>query len=74
MYGMQISAIALQGLEQAQTQFDRSASRLASAPADSVDLSAEAVSLIAARNFFETNLKVLEIAGKMQSAALNLLG
>ena len=70
---MQISAIALQGLEKAQTQFDRSASRLAAAPADTVDLSSEAVSLIAARNSFETNLKVLEIAAKMQSAALNLL-
>jgi flagellar hook protein FlgE len=71
---MQISAIALQGLERAQTQFDRSASRLASPPADTVDLSAEAVSLIAARNSFETNIKVLEVADKMRGAALNLLG
>jgi len=57
---MQISAIALTGLEQAQTPvLIRSASRLASAPADTVDLSAEAVSPDRRPEFLRDELKVL---------------
>jgi len=80
-YPVDISAIALQGLEQAQAQFGQAAGRLASTGAtstgtnvDTVDLSAETVSLLSAKNAFATNIDVLKIANEMQSSLVDLLG
>ena len=64
---MDLSAIALQGVEQGQVQLENAAARLAGAGADSpdgagldtVELSAEIVALMAAQNQFSANLSTL---------------
>jgi hypothetical protein len=78
---MQISAIALQGLNQAQSQVDKAFGTLASLGAnpddgtsvDTVDLSTAAVSLISAKNVFSTDIQMLKVADEMQGQALQLL-
>jgi len=80
-----ISSIALQGLEQAQGRVEEAAVRLASMvpglggggsgeslPVDSADLSQEAVALLAAKNAFTANLGVLKIGNEMQGLVLDL--
>ena len=80
---MDISAIALGGLNQAQTNFDTAVRRIASggsgapgsgAGEDTVDLSSNIVSLLQAKNDFEANLKAVKIGDEMQRTALDLLG
>ena len=76
---MEIGGIALQGLNQAQGDFEKAAAQIAQAagpdsPAsDSVNLSDAAVSLLAARSQFEANLKTLQTAGQMAQQAIDLL-
>jgi flagellar hook protein FlgE len=76
---MDISAVALQGLESAQGQFNRAASHLstaassASATADETDLSQAAVGLLAAKSDFEANLNVLKVADQIERATIDLL-
>lgn len=78
---MDISAIALRGLDQAQSKLETAASRLAPAgafsstgtPFDSVDLSQEAVALLSARNEFATNIKLLHTADDLAQWAIDLL-
>ena len=79
---MDVFGIAVQGLQQAQGQFDRAAQGIAQsglhtgpsqAPADSVSLSDEAVSLMTAKNQYESDLNVAHVADDMQKATLNLL-
>ena len=78
---MDVSSIALQGLEQAQVQLDNSAKRLASigatspsgAVVDDVSLSQEAVSMLSSKNEFAMNINVLKIADEMQKSTINLL-
>jgi flagellar basal body rod protein FlgC len=77
---MDILGIAQQGLDQAQGQFDQTAQRIAQtslhtgpAQADSVSLSDEAVTLIGAKNDYQTNLSVAHVADEMQQETLNLL-
>jgi len=83
MDGMDILGIAQQGLNQAQGQFDKTAQRIAQvglnagpakAPTDSVSLSDEAVSLLSAKNQFETDLGLAHTADEMTKATLKLLG
>jgi hypothetical protein len=77
-----ISAIALQGLETSQAQFDQAAGRLASlgspspeaASVDTVDLSAQTISLLSAKNAFEMNISVMKVANEMQARLIDLLG
>jgi len=72
---------ALQGLSQAQNQFEQSAARLTrsttaspgSMAADTVDLSQEAVSLLAAKNQFAVGVDLLKTAENMQKSLINLL-
>jgi hypothetical protein len=79
---VEISAIALQGLERAQSGFEQSAARLATPAtaaanaqsADIVSLSKEAVTMLVSRNEFSANLQVLKTAAEMEREALNLLG
>jgi hypothetical protein len=79
---MDLSAIALQGLEQAQVQLEAAAVGIASAgtlspdaaTADSVSLSAEVVALLSAKNQFSVNLVTLKIAGETQKTVIDLLG
>ena len=64
---MDISAIALDGMNQASARFDRAARQLTAAATpipeeDSVDLSTAAVNLLAARNQFAASAKVAHVA------------
>jgi flagellar hook protein FlgE len=74
---MEIFAIALQGLQQALGQLDKSAGRIArfpaQAPSDEVSLSDEMVSLLQARQDFEANLRVAKTADELQRQTLDML-
>jgi flagellar basal body rod protein FlgC len=78
---MDLSAIALQGLQQAETQLNSVANALATggtsatngANADVADLSAEIVALSSAQNSFAINLSSLKTADEIQRSTLDLL-
>jgi flagellar hook protein FlgE len=74
---MDLSAIALQGMEQAQVQLGNAATRLAGAPdganLDIVDLSAEMVALMSAKNDFSVNVSVLKTASQIEKQAIDLM-
>jgi flagellar hook protein FlgE len=69
---------ALNGMQRAETQLDGTATRMArlvAAPnSDRVDLSAEAVRILAARNEFEANVKIAQVGDEMQQSTLSLIG
>lgn len=79
---MDPSAIALQGLQQAEVQLETAAARIASAGAgssdgsnlDVVDLSAEMVALMAAQAAFSANLATLKTVEQMQKSLVDLKG
>ena len=79
MSGMDILAITQHGLDQAQGQFEKAAQRLAQvgadsqAPDDTVSLSDNVVSLVSAKNQFQTEIKMAETAIEMQKKTLDLL-
>jgi flagellar hook protein FlgE len=67
----------LAGLDRASKALDKTASRVAQAGTtggDTVDLSAEAVSLMVARQNYESNVKVIQTADQMTKNILDLLG
>ena len=77
---MDISAIARQGLEQAQVQLENAASRLAGAGAspngsnsDNVDLGAGIVDLLSAKNNFAVNISIMKTADQMQKYVIDLM-
>lgn len=70
---VEITAIALSGMTAARERFERAALRTARAEQDSVDLSAEAVALVEARNAFALNARVARAAGEMEKNALAIL-
>jgi len=74
---------ALQGISNAETQFNTAASQIAraplaalgpGAPADQVDLSTAAVALLQSRNSFDANIKVLKTADQMEQKLLDTVG
>ncbi len=67
-------SVPLAGLERATSSLNQTASRLANGPADTVDLSAEIVALIEARNNYETNTRVIRNEDQMTKSLLSLLG
>jgi flagellar hook protein FlgE len=77
---MDPSAIALQGLQQADVQLEAAASAIASegvtsanrSNLDVVDLSAEMVALMSAQNSFSANLATLKTADQMQKTVIDL--
>ena len=77
---MDISAIALQGLQQADAQLNQAAIQVASygagssngAGLDTVDLSAAMVSLMSAKIDFQANLKVMQTAEQVQQNLLDV--
>ena len=76
---MNITAIALQGLQQASAQLDAAASSIASAGAspngsnvDVVSLSVEMVALRSAQTLFACNLASLETADQMQKTLIDI--
>lgn len=73
---MQISAIALTGMDAAQSKLERTAVNVANAaePTDQVDLSAAAVAMIQARDEFAINVKVAQTAMEMEKSLINVLG
>jgi flagellar hook protein FlgE len=77
---MNISAIALGGLKQAQVQLESAASTLAGeagspslSSSDSVDLSAGIVALMSAKNDFAVNISVMKTADQIQKYAIDLM-
>ena len=78
---IQLSA-PLEGMDRAEDLLNRTADRLArsvsdpSSPAtgDSVDLSAEMLNLLEARDSFAANVKVAHAADEMARATLDLFG
>jgi hypothetical protein len=79
--GMNISAIALDGLNQAQASFEQSASRLSAMTTpgpeggsiDTVDLSASIVEMLSAKQNFAANVNVLKTADHIERQALDIL-
>ncbi|MBM3745623.1 MAG: hypothetical protein FJW34_07485 [Acidobacteria bacterium] len=79
---MRVVDAALDGLTQAQAMLEGTAYRLARlplaleqpAPQDCVDLSAEMVNLLEARNLFQINTRVLRTAFEMDEHLLDVLG
>jgi flagellar hook protein FlgE len=82
---MDVMNAALGGMMIAQGSFDRAAQRIADAsnqttqqnrsvqPPDSVDLSTEAVTLLAARNQFQASAQVFQVGDKMQKKLLDIM-
>ena len=70
---MDVSAIALGGLDQAQSKLENTGKQIAS-PTDSVDLSREAVSLLQARTDFQANLATLKVNDQMLHSLFDVLG
>jgi flagellar hook protein FlgE len=77
---MDPSAIALQGLQQADAQLETAAAKIADAgatspdgiPLDTVDLSAEMVALMSAQNLFEANLATIKTVDQMQKNLVDI--
>ena len=74
---MDISSVALQGLHGAEAGFDRTAARFSrvetlsqESPVDRVDLSTEAVNLLAAKSEYEVNVKSLQAGDEMTKSLL----
>jgi hypothetical protein len=66
---MDISAIALQGLQQAETQLDQTAKNIASGSASPSDL----VALMTAQNQASVNLDVLKTTNEVQKSLIDIM-
>ena len=78
---MGVMQAGLAGLRQAETRLERASSKLAQLPfsitgepQDIVDISAEAVALLTAKNQFQASLKVIESGADLERATLDILG
>lgn len=75
---MDVSSIALQGLQQANIQLEAAAVRIAGSassdatPVDVVDLSAEMVALMSAKSLFDANIATLKTADQMQQSLIDI--
>ncbi len=72
---MDVSAIGLQGLQQAEAQLETAAARIAApdgANPDVVDLSAEMVAMMSAQTLYEANLATLKTAAQTEEQLVNL--
>jgi flagellar hook protein FlgE len=71
-------SVPLQGLERAETRLNTAATRIAgiggSPEGDIVDLSAEAVALIEARNSFAQNVAVIKTFDQISKTLIDVLG
>jgi flagellar hook-associated protein FlgK len=80
---MNVMSAALSGMQQAQSNLDKTAQRIAhaginqaganQAPGDTVDLSTEMVNLMAARQQFSTSARVAHVGDEMQKSLLNMM-
>jgi hypothetical protein len=71
----------LDGLHQAESRLERASSRLSQLPVslsgevqDVVDISAEAVEILIAKNQFQASLKIIETGAEVAESTLDLLG
>ncbi len=78
---MGVLQAGLDGLRQAETRLERASLRLSQLPfsitgepQDVVDISAEAVALLTAKNQFQASLKVIESGADLERATLDILG
>ena len=78
-----IAVSSLQGIENAQAQFEHAAGRVARLPAavddgaaagDTVDLSAEIVAMLSARDNFMANVEAAKTGDELQRVLLSLVG
>jgi flagellar hook protein FlgE len=72
---MDVSSVALGGLNQAQANLENTARRIngAAEQGDLVDLSTNAVALLQAKGDFEANIQVLKVADQLEKSAINLI-
>ena len=78
---MHLSALALQGVQPAETQLEAAATRIASFGAtspdgdclDTVDLSTEMVALLSAKEQASANLQTLRTAGEISKNLIDVL-
>ena len=78
---MDLSSIALQGLQHADTQLNSAASKItpfqsstpAGANVNTVDLSAAMVALLSAKDSYAANLGTVKTADEIQKATIDLL-
>ena len=73
---MNVLGAALGGMQNAQGRFEKAAERIAGAstqPTDSVDLSTDMVEMLAARNQYQSNARVIQTGDDMQKKLLNIL-
>ena len=70
-----VSAASLQGMQKAETQLNTTANKIARFPqnGDTLDLSSDMVSLIAARDNFMANVGAAKTGDEMQRALLNMI-
>jgi uncharacterized protein YeaC (DUF1315 family) len=77
------SISSLQGMQNAENQFEQAAQNIAQWPSsststassqDTVDLSQQAVALIQSRNSFEANTAAFKVGDEMTQALLNVVG
>jgi len=62
------------GLQRAEGQLNQAAQAIATPQSDSVDLSAQAVALIQAKNNFDANLKTLQVGDELTKTLLKSIG
>jgi len=71
---------SLQGMQQAEAQFNTAAGKIAQLPStangggDTVDLSAEIVAMMGARDNFMANVGAAKTGDQLQRTLLNMLG
>jgi len=73
---MNVLGAALGGMQNAQGRFEKAGERIAGAfsePTDSVDLSTDMVEMLAARNQYLSNARVIQTGDDMQKKLLNIL-
>jgi len=76
---MDLSSIALQGMQQAEVQLENAATAIANpgsssgTNSDTVDLSAEMVALMSAKNDFSANLSVIKTADEIEKQTVDLM-
>jgi flagellar hook protein FlgE len=78
---MNASSIALQGLQQAESQLNSVASQINSVGSlasgggnvDAVDLSEEMIAMMSAQNLYQENLATLKTADQIEQSLINLM-
>jgi hypothetical protein len=73
MTHMDLTSIALGGLQNAQDMLEKSATRMASAASPQSLPAADSVELLSARHQFQANARVIHVGDDMQKTLLNLL-